>query len=951
MTPPNELEQLAEFKDAIQSNKGLERLRAMQYLQQMNNQGLMEMPQVTQQPVIQRENGGRISFENLDEVDAAKAAGQLNAGDKFLVKNMLGEFIIGPDGNIGQVELDASTRNMLREGTMQDDAYIRSQFDEEGNLIPGAFNNLMENRADGGPVVNRFFGGGVVDVIKQLKDSDTFKSTENTGTPQVISTSVPFMGGSGTYTPDPNVSQAEALENLKNMGGGFFGGALGNVAAQAFEQGLLQPTAGAASEVNYQEDPMSSPQAMNDEIVNTQGEGITFNFGAANFISNAGGPIPLRENTAQGVFDRSTKGGGIDTGNFPRYQYGPGSKITDTWGSNEPPNNTGWDINIPHDPNATGPFIRKKPEETNPTSGLLVMKLNPETGNYESSPNNFGVTRAGGGQAAPDQMAQGLAGLGRYGDNMLLHINPEELQGLASMGKITYNPITGLPEAWGFKSFFKPFKQAFKSIKKVAKSKAFRTIAPLALTIAAPYLAASFFPATFGVAGVTGGLAAQVAAMGPIAFGASTAIGSGLGALAAGAKPKDALKAAALSGVTAGGMRGFTNYMDPNIDSVWGKTYGGGGTKAKTFGGFGVKTGSPSSFKAGYAQGPGQQVYQNPAGPGNQLGAQRYEDLQLSQPDITSGGAPGTTTVESRPFDYGATADMGPYQGSFTPTPEPVNLPPDQLNMVSDATLTPGYSQTTGPQPNMLQRAGQQIVDSPVGQAVSDAGQYVADIPMGDYTVGDIGGAMYDDYGTGIGLAKLAAIDATIPDYREQYALEDERKRQLEELEKLGYSIELSDAETGFNQTMVIRDPSGKVLPSTLSIQDLLDRAYGRTPRTRLVDRTDYAPTTAKHGGLINLAHGGDFSGKVTGNGHGMQDNVYMPIKEDGEQVGTLAVSPSEYVVDAYTMSALGNGNADAGAKVMDGVVESVRKKAYGTMRQPNEINGLQALKPMMMGV
>ena len=83
------------------------------------------------------------------------------------------------------------------------------------------------------------------------------------------------------------------------------------------------------------------------------------------------------------------------------------------------------------------------------------------------------------------------------GDNILVHMNPEEVAGLMSLGKITYNPITGLPEAFGgFKSFFKPFKQIAKSVKKVAKSKAFRTIAPLALTIAAPYLAASFFPAT-----------------------------------------------------------------------------------------------------------------------------------------------------------------------------------------------------------------------------------------------------------------------------------------------------------------------------------------------------------------------------------------------------------------------------------------------------------------------
>lgn len=103
-------------------------------------------------------------------------------------------------------------------------------------------------------------------------------------------------------------------------------------------------------------------------------------------------------------------------------------------------------------------------------------------------------------------------------------------------------------------------------------------------------------------------------------------------------------------------------------------------------------------------------------------------------------------------------------------------------------------------------------------------------------------------------------------------------------------------------------------------------------------------------GGLVAMAAGGSFSGKVPGRGHGMEDNVYMPIveRQAGSQVGTLAVSPDEYVVDAHTMSALGNGSADAGAEVMDNVVKNVRKKAYGTMQQPNEINGLAALKPMI---
>ncbi len=101
-------------------------------------------------------------------------------------------------------------------------------------------------------------------------------------------------------------------------------------------------------------------------------------------------------------------------------------------------------------------------------------------------------------------------------------------------------------------------------------------------------------------------------------------------------------------------------------------------------------------------------------------------------------------------------------------------------------------------------------------------------------------------------------------------------------------------------------------------------------------------------GGLMQLAAGGEFSGMVPGDGHGMEDNVYMPIKEGSEQVATLAVSPSEYVVDSYTMAALGNGNAEEGADVMDETVKKIRKKAYGSEEQPNEIDGLAALRPLI---
>ena len=89
------------------------------------------------------------------------------------------------------------------------------------------------------------------------------------------------------------------------------------------------------------------------------------------------------------------------------------------------------------------------------------------------------------------------------------------------------------------------------------------------------------------------------------------------------------------------------------------------------------------------------------------------------------------------------------------------------------------------------------------------------------------------------------------------------------------------------------------------------------------------------------------YSGMVPGEGHGMQDNVYMPIvdRAEGQQVATLAVSPDEYIVDAATVAALGNGSSDAGAEVLDKTIKDIRQEAFGSTKQPNQINGLASLQ------
>ena len=123
-------------------------------------------------------------------------------------------------------------------------------------------------------------------------------------------------------------------------------------------------------------------------------------------------------------------------------------------------------------------------------------------------------------------------------------------------------------------------------------------------------------------------------------------------------------------------------------------------------------------------------------------------------------------------------------------------------------------------------------------------------------------------------------------------------------------------------------------------------------------------PVLSASGGVIGMMYGGmpannmdvryrEFSGMVGGQGGGMEDNVYMPIveRENGQQVATLAVSPKEYVVDANTMSLLGNGNPDEGAEIMDETVKDIRMAATGQKKQQKEIDGLAALDRMRRSV
>lgn len=103
-------------------------------------------------------------------------------------------------------------------------------------------------------------------------------------------------------------------------------------------------------------------------------------------------------------------------------------------------------------------------------------------------------------QPAPLQpQAEQMARYGRYGDSMLVHMNPAEVQGIASLtpGGLTTNPVTGQPEAFAF-------------------------LIPMLASMAAP----GAFTAAAGALG-TGALGSTLAAIGANSALAG-AIGSGL---------------------------------------------------------------------------------------------------------------------------------------------------------------------------------------------------------------------------------------------------------------------------------------------------------------------------------------------------------------------------------------------------------------------------------------
>jgi len=443
--------------------------------------------------------------------------------------------------------------------------------------------------------------------------------------------------------------------------------------------------------------------------------------------------------------------------------------------------------------------------------------------------------------------------------------------------------IVGLPVVQaGFGGFLKKItsipRKIVKTVKRVAKS----PIGQLAIAAA---------PMVFGLPPVFSNPALNAAFY------------SGTGSLLTGAKPKDALKTAILSGALTGATQGFRT---PAGSEKYAASAGERASQLKDAAASGIPKVAPPPAETSF-----------------------FKDLARG---ITDSAYDPEGTVLSRLGERLANT------GQFKDT-----------SLLQELGIQPTGT-AEGLAEQSLQNPKGSVQMEEMMQARAKSNQSMLD--KGMQFLGDNKGKI----AAGIGLASLSSGGPQIQEMS-QYTPQ-----------------QLSDADVGFdtqrafyfdtktNQPLTIAEALSRMQTASQSFGEGGEKqASGVSLGFEDVDDT----VLSSSGGLIGMAYGGsmpmnnmdvkykEFSGMVGGRGSGMEDNVYMPIVEgeQGQQVATLAVSPKEYVVDANTMSLLGNGNPDEGAEIMDETVKDIRMAATGQKKQQKEIDGLAALNRMRRSV
>ncbi len=512
-----------------------------------------------------------------------------------------------------------------------------------------------------------------------------------------------------------------------------------------------------------------------------------------------------------------------------------------------------------------------------------------------------GLAKGGSTKAAAEKTRRA----GRGDDSVMLHMTPEEAEVIEAMwGAPDINPNTGIGE-YGFLS--KVWKKVKKGVKKVFKSKVFRIVAPIALSIFAPGIGTAI-GLKLGLSGTAASIAGNALVQGGL--GAATggkegairgAVSGGLGS-AAGAYGKAAGEALGLSGKTA--------------DVVGSAVIRGGGEQL-TGGDFtsGAITGGLGAATRGMQDELGRDVR-------GSLGLQR----DVPEDQIFAGRE--VSAPAGDPLEGGAAPAMSP-TSDRPATPEELlegDVAPDATGRV-ERTATPVTSPVEAAEPSLTLPQLAQKYAVPAGVAALGA-------------LSAARGAPEEGPPEWYGRQGDSNFNEDLP----VYAMNREFQGLPNESDYFTYG-QAGAPQSGQHLFLDPRPFGGGPQPAQppaqglgAIVQALQNQARGReeeesfgrtrTGSTEFVAQGGYMPSDGDywmqnedvaHAAPMVNREGGH---QVSGPGTGRSDDI------------PAMLSDGEYVIDAETVALLGDGSGNAGARRLDEMRKEIRKHKAGKLKK-----------------
>ena len=537
--------------------------------------------------------------------------------------------------------------------------------------------------------------------------------------------------------------------------------------------------------------------------------------------------------------------------------------------------------------------------------------------------------------------AQGIASLGRYGDDLIVHMNQEEVQGLQALAKkhgtsLTINPDTGMPEAFKLGGVFK-------------------ALIPIAAGAMFPQFGASFFGMEGIGAGILAGAATAALTGGnPLLGGVTGALG-GMGGASVGNSFANLGSTGAATGTNVANVtaqnaatnvvgntlmgQGATAFSSPFISPF---------TPAGIAGGAGLGAGTVAN--AGIV---GQGALSNAAG--NALTNQAMNaSLTGANTAANAGNAinvAGTTQAAAPTYADKLKSGVEKFFSKETSYVDPVTGKTVTGSGIDayKASLPTRGGELTG------------VTKDAAGNVVSSTYN-----PIKGATNMDV----FKKIGAPIGGALLGGVEAS--DLNPQINLSEQEQKVYEQtgVDSAGKPTFGYIAKSAFNpyRTLNLSGPSPLNLGQSLKLPTPTGYATGGTIQSGgirdLYGTPDNQPTISPglsgfglgrlnnlageqamtqaktlgyaKGGLTAFAMGGrPKGGYLDGAGDGMSDSI--PATIEGKQPARLA--DGEFVIPADVVSHLGNGSSKAGSKRLYAMLDKVRHARTGNKKQGKQIN------------